>query len=60
MDKGFARTSRYYLYVNFTYVPAFIRSDSKDLSGADLKEASINNRQTGVGVGGGGGGADGG
>ena len=40
VDKGFARTTRFYLYVNFAYVPAFIRADSKDLSGADLKEAS--------------------
>ena len=39
VDKGFARTSRYYLNVNHPYVPAFVRKDSKDLSGAQLKEA---------------------
>ena len=39
VDKGFARTTRYYPNFNMAYVPAFVRSDTKDLSGADLKEA---------------------
>lgn len=39
VDKGFTRTSRYYLHGSFAYVPAFVRSDTKDLSGAALKEA---------------------
>ena len=32
-------TLRYYLHGNFTYVPAFVRSGTKDLSDAALKEA---------------------
>ena len=39
VDKGFTRTTRYYRWMNFAYVPAFIRSNSKDLSGAQLKDA---------------------
>ena len=40
VDKGFTRTTRYYRWMNFAYVPAFVRSCSKDLSGAALKDAS--------------------
>ena len=40
VDKGFTRTTtRYYRWMNFAYVPAFVRSNSKDLSGAQLKDA---------------------
>ena len=39
VDKGFARTTKYYKMMNHAFVPAFVRSDSKDLSGASLKEA---------------------
>lgn len=39
VDKGFARTTRYYPNYNLAYVPAFVRSDTKDLSGAELKDA---------------------
>ena len=39
VDKGFAKTSRYYRWNNLAFVPAFIRSDTKDLSGASLKDA---------------------
>ena len=40
VDKGFARTTRFYRNYNLAYVPAFVRSDTKDLSGAALKDAS--------------------
>lgn len=40
VDKGFARTTRFYKHYNLAYVPAFVRSDTKDLSGAALKDAS--------------------
>ena len=40
VDKGFTRTTKYYKWLNRAYVPAFVRSDTKDLSGAALKEAS--------------------
>ena len=39
VDKGFTRTTRYYRWLNLAFVPAFVRSDTKDLSGAQLKEA---------------------
>lgn len=40
VDKGFVNTTRYYRHYNLAYVPAFVRSDTKDLSGAALKDAS--------------------
>ena len=40
VDKGFARTSRYYKNDNMAFVPAFIRSKTKDLSAASLADAS--------------------
>ena len=40
VDKGFTRTTRYYLNCNLAYVPAFVRSDSQDIAGAALKDAS--------------------
>ena len=40
VDKGFTRTTRYYREYNLAYVPAFVRSDTKDIGGADLKDAS--------------------
>ena len=40
VDKGFTNTTRYYRYHNLAYVPAFVRSTTKDLSGSELKDAS--------------------
>ena len=40
VDKGFVNTTRYYRHHNLAYVPAFVRSSTKDLSGAALKDAA--------------------
>ena len=40
VDKGFASTTRFYKKYNLTYVSAVVRSDTKDLGGAALKDTN--------------------